>query len=73
MKIRFITDDPNKLPIGLDEIGTELWEGLLEELPAQLDKHPYACQAVRVETLGWLHGSTKASNSKLFIQNTRKQ
>jgi hypothetical protein len=74
LKVRFLTDGLSKIPITLDTIGAELWwEGLLEETPAQLGKNPYACQAVKVETIGWLFGSTKASDSKLFINNTRKQ
>jgi hypothetical protein len=74
LKVRFLTDNLSKIPIPLlDTIGVELWEGLLEETPTQLVKNPYACQAVKVETIGWLFGSTKASDSKLFIKNTRKQ
>jgi hypothetical protein len=61
LKVRFLTDDLSKIPVPLDTVGAELWEG------------PYACQSVKVETIGWLFGSTKASDTKLFIKNTRKQ
>jgi hypothetical protein len=67
LKVWFLTHDLTKILTALDKIGQELWEGLVDKIPA-----PYACQGIKVESLGWLYGSTNASDSKLFIKNVQK-
>jgi hypothetical protein len=69
MKVRFTTDHPENMPIPLHEMGQALSEALADELPVQLGRNPYACQAVKSECLGWFYGSVKSVDSKkLAIQ-----
>jgi hypothetical protein len=66
LKVRLITEKPETLPIKLNEIGPELSVGIQDELPAQLGRNPYACQAIKTESLGWLYGLIKSVDSNTF-------
>jgi hypothetical protein len=55
------------MPFELEEMGQELSESIAEEIGIFLSKNPYACQAVKVECIGWFFGSTKSIDSKKLV------
>jgi hypothetical protein len=67
-----VTSSPQDLPFDLDKIGQQLSEGIQEEMPTQLSKSPYACQAVKTECIGCFFGSTKAIDSTKLVPEIRR-
>jgi hypothetical protein len=66
LKVRLITETNP-----LNEIGPELSVGIPDELPAHLGCNPYACQGVKLESLGWLYGSIKSVDSNTFAKQLK--
>ena len=73
LKVRFIMDEPDKLPFPLHDLGKEIGQDLPQELHVFLKNQPYACQAPTTETIGWLWGSTKHIDSTTFINQVKKE
>jgi hypothetical protein len=67
LKMHFVTTSPQDMPFELEKMGQELSESIAEEMPIFLSKNPYACQAVKVECIGWFFGSTKSIDSKTIV------
>jgi hypothetical protein len=65
--MRFVTTAPQDMPSELEEMGQELSESIAEEMSVFLSTNPYACQAVKVECIGWFFGSTKSIDSKKLV------
>jgi hypothetical protein len=72
LKVRFVTKVPADLPSPLTQLGQELSEGIAEEMTVTLAKNCYACQAVKVECIGWFFGSTKSIDSQKLVPATGK-
>jgi hypothetical protein len=68
MKVRFLMNKPETIPIDLPELGQALSEAIGDELPVHLGRNPYACQAVKTECLGWFYGSVKSIDSKVLTR-----
>jgi hypothetical protein len=67
LKIRFVTTDPQDMPFELEAMGQELSESITEDMSIFLSKNSYACQAVKVECVGWFFGSAKSIDSKKLV------
>ena len=72
MKVRFLMLKPDTIPIDLPKLGQALSETLADELPVQLGRNPYACQAVKSECLVWFYGSVKPIDSKVLALKSIK-
>jgi hypothetical protein len=72
LKVRFVTKAPTDIPFPLTQLGQELSEGIAEEMTVSLAKNCYACQAVKVECIGWFFGSTKSIDSLKLVPAIRK-
>ena len=67
LKLRIVTPTPNALPLPLKDIGKEFSDLFEEKINVKIYKNPYACQAVKVVTIGWLWGSTKTMNELVLL------
>jgi hypothetical protein len=72
MKVRFILQKPETLPISLSDMGSALSETLSDDLPVQLGRQPYACQAVKSECICWFYGSVKQIDSLALAKKVIK-
>jgi hypothetical protein len=72
MKVRFLMNKPEIVPINLPELGQALSETIADEMPVQLRRNPYACQAVKSECLGWFYGSVKSIDSQVLAMKSIK-
>jgi hypothetical protein len=74
LKVRFLAPEPDLLPFNLAEMGQELSDSIAEEIPdIYFSRHPYACQAVRPECIGWFFGSTKSIDSTKLVPAIREK
>ena len=73
LKIRLVTPTPQALPIPLKDIGKELSELIEEKLNVKIFKNPYACQAAKTATMGWLWGSTKSMADDVLTPAIKKE
>ena len=73
LQIRLVTPTPNDLPIPLQDIGKEFSELIEEKFQVKIFRNPYACQAAKTATIGWLWGSTKTMPDDKLMPAIRKQ
>ena len=73
LQIRLVTPTPKDLPIPLQDIGKEFSELIEEKFQVKIFRNPYACQAAKTATIGWLWGSTKTMPDDKLMPAIRKQ
>ena len=73
LKVRFTTKQAKDLPFPLADLGKEIADSLEDKLQIRIFRNPYACQATKVTTLGWLWGSTKNLSESTLLPEIKKE
>ena len=73
LKLRVGIKDTDTMDNDIDQMGQILDDHIQDEMYISFSRNPYACQAVKVETLGSLFSSTRSMDSEILVRAIKKE